>query len=69
MVPSEEFLRYAVHCERMAASSRDPESKAVWSRLAERWVHCAEFAQAQVWSARNHAREKLDRKSVGASIH
>jgi hypothetical protein len=68
MVPSEEFLRYAAQCERMVKSSRDPESKAVWSRMAERWVRCAEFAQAQVLSARTHLREKPHRKSVEASV-
>ena len=40
--PSEEFLRHAADCQQMAKFTRDPASKATWSRMAERWLRCAE---------------------------
>ena len=45
--PSEEFLRHAADCQQMAKFTRDPASKATWSRMAERWLHCAEVFQSQ----------------------
>jgi hypothetical protein len=31
----------------MAKFTRDPASKATWSRMAERWLRCAEVFQRQ----------------------
>jgi hypothetical protein len=45
--PSDEFLRHAADCQQMARFTRDPASKATWSRMAERWLHCAEVLQSQ----------------------
>ncbi len=42
MNPSEEFLRHAADCQQMAKFTRDPASRATWSRMAERWLDCAE---------------------------
>ena len=36
--PSDEFLRHAADCQQMARFTRDPASKATWSRMAERWL-------------------------------
>jgi len=47
MIPSEEFLRHAAECEYMSRFSHDSASRVVWSRMAERWVRCAEFARKQ----------------------
>ena len=47
MNPPEEFLRHAADCERMAKFTRDPASKATWSRMAERWLRCAEVFKSQ----------------------
>lgn len=41
MIMSEEFRKHADECRRMAAHTRDPESKAIWEGLAERWDRCA----------------------------
>jgi hypothetical protein len=60
MVPSEEFMRHAAECEYMAKFSRDPESRKVWNRMAERWVRCAELARQQDPSARGGGRRKLN---------
>jgi hypothetical protein len=66
MNPSEEFLRHAADCEQMAKFTRDPASKATWSRMAERWLHCAE-----VFNSRNQAAlaSKRHRKSAANTEH
>jgi hypothetical protein len=40
-----QFSKYAVDCETMAKMSRDPETQAVWKRMAERWITCAKLAE------------------------
>ncbi len=52
MNPSEEFLRHAADCQRMAKFTRDPASKATWNRMAERWLQCAEVFDRQRATAR-----------------
>jgi hypothetical protein len=47
MNPSEEFRRHAAECQQMAKFTRDPASKATWSRMAERWLRCADAFQRQ----------------------
>jgi hypothetical protein len=47
MSPSEKFLRFAAECESMAKFTHSRENKLVWSRMAERWVRCAELAKGQ----------------------
>jgi hypothetical protein len=42
-----QFSKYAVDCETMAKMSRDPETKAVWKRMADRWILCAKLAEDQ----------------------
>jgi hypothetical protein len=44
MMPSEEFLRHAAECRRMAKSTNEPRDRAFWVRMAERWNRCAELA-------------------------
>jgi hypothetical protein len=36
------FLTRASECESMAKLAREPDSKAIWTRMAERWHRCAE---------------------------
>jgi hypothetical protein len=66
MIPSEEFLRHAAECEYMARFSHDPTSRIVWSRMAERWARCAEFAQKQDPFLHNSGKAKLHRKPAHA---
>jgi hypothetical protein len=42
MNPCEEFLKHAADCQQMAKFTRDPESRATWNRMAQRWIDCAE---------------------------
>jgi hypothetical protein len=56
MNPSEEFLRHAADCQRMAKFTRDPTSKQTWSRMAERWIRCAEVFKSQCAAAARPAK-------------
>ena len=47
MNEAEEFRHHANECRRMALDTRDLSSKATWSEIADRWVRCAELAEAQ----------------------
>jgi len=42
MNPADEFLKHVADCQQMARLSRDPQSKATWNRMAQRWMDCAE---------------------------
>jgi hypothetical protein len=61
MNPPEEFLKHAADCTQMAKFARDPLSKATWSRMAERWLQCAELAKRQSLSARYIPAKQLRR--------
>ena len=41
------FRKYAADCEKMAKVSKDRDTKAVWKRMAERWLLCAKLAEDQ----------------------
>jgi hypothetical protein len=41
-----EFEAHAQECRRMARATRDLESRATWSRMAERWIRLAESHKA-----------------------
>src|SRR5262249_23025055 len=65
MTAVEHFLRHAAECESMAQFSRDPQSKAVWRGMAERWSRGAELAKkhdAQV------PRRKLNYRSQSEAL-
>src|SRR5262249_24853786 len=47
MNPPEEFLRHAADCQRMAKFTRDPASRATWSRMAARCLGGAEYIRRQ----------------------
>lgn len=42
-----EFLNYADACVRAAAASKEPQTKAAWTGLAERWSRVAETLAAE----------------------
>ena len=68
MNPSEEFMRHAAECESMAKFTRDPQSRATWSHMAERWVRCAELFDSQSEAAR-HAPPRRQRRSDPEPAH
>jgi len=67
--PTDEFLRHAADCQQTAKFARDPVSKAAWSRMAERWLRCAELAERKSSTERYAAPEKLSRRPSPAWRH
>ena len=63
--PPDEFLKRAADCMSIAKFSRDPESRAMWSRLAARWRLCAERFAGQSSAAHDHS-AKRHRKTAPA---
>ena len=55
MDPSEKFLRFAAECEFMAKFTHSRENKAVWTRMAERWVRCAQLYDVAGSTVRSNA--------------
>jgi hypothetical protein len=45
-------LRVSEHRRPVAKSTRDADSKATWSRMAERWQQCAEKYENETAAAR-----------------
>jgi hypothetical protein len=69
MITSEKFLRFAAECKFMAQLTRDPESKTVWSHMAERWVRCAELFDRQSSVAHYASSSKRHRKTIYTWTH
>jgi hypothetical protein len=69
MDPSEKFLRFAAECELMAKFTRSPENRTVWTRMAERWLRCAQLydRESSVLKAGSSARRH--RTPVQSSAH
>ena len=51
------FRKYADDCETMAKVSTDPETRAVWKGMAERWLLCAKLAEDEDLSLRRQLEE------------
>ena len=60
-----EFRKYAADCDKKAKVSKDPETKATWKRMAERWILCAKLAEDQEWFQRRLAEEKSSKRYGG----
>jgi hypothetical protein len=60
-----EFRKHADECARMARATRNLDDKAVWSRMAERWLRCAKQAESRVAgveiAANDESRERKSR--------
>jgi hypothetical protein len=69
MILAEEFMRHSVECEQMAKFARDRENRDVWSRMAERWIRCAELARRLEPSTQDKARRKQQRRTVREWSH
>jgi hypothetical protein len=67
MDPSEKFLRFAAECEVMAKFTRSRENKAVWTRMAERWVRCAQLYDVAGSTVRSNAALRRHRISAHSS--
>ncbi len=59
-----QFRHYAADCETMSKVSRDPETKAVWKRMADRWHLCANLAE-DVVSLKRSAQNPIGTLTLG----
>jgi hypothetical protein len=64
MNPAEEFVMFAAECESMAKFTHTPENKALWKRMAERWLRCAELYDRQN-SATQHGKLTKRQRTPG----
>jgi hypothetical protein len=59
-----EFRKYAANCKKMSKASGDPEVKALWRRMEERWLLCAKLAEEDEQSAaRLHVRRTTSKQN------
>ena len=65
MNPPEEFRKQADECRRMARLTRDHSDRAMWKRMADRWLVCARLAEDDLAVAHSRAGE---RKRFGAGV-
>jgi hypothetical protein len=63
------FRRHADECRAMARSMSDPNVKATWSSLADRWQRCAEVAERAMANATAAAATARTRKMRQWSAH
>jgi hypothetical protein len=63
MHATDRFLRFAAECEVMAKFTRNPQDKAVWNGLAQRWLRCAELMDQEHASMHRAATAKRQRAS------
>jgi hypothetical protein len=61
-----EYRKHAASCAQMARATRDPDSKAVWNRMSERWLVCAKLEDDRAAAARRHAHNQ---KRHRAALH
>jgi len=69
MNPSEKFLRFAAECELMAKFTRSPENKTVWTRMAERWLRCAQLYDREASAAHTSMAAKRHRSPNHSWAH
>jgi hypothetical protein len=63
MNPSDEFLRHATECQKMAKSARYRGDKDVWNRMAERWLRLASWFEEETAKAKAVTKPKRQRKA------
>ena len=60
-----EFQKYAANCKKMSKVSKDPEVKALWGRMEERWLLCAKLAEEdEQTAARLHERRTASKRNT-----
>ena len=69
MHPPDEFLKRAADCMNMAKFSRDPESRAMWNRMAERWRRCAERFAGENSAAHDHSPKRYRKTAPAWARH
>jgi hypothetical protein len=69
MTPSEKFMRFAAECELMAKFTRNPENRTVWTRMAERWLRCAQLYDREASAAQHAVTAKRHRSAAHGWAH
>jgi hypothetical protein len=64
-----EFRKYAAACEIMAKLTKDPQSKAVWKGIAERWLLCAKLEEQEAIVLRRRLAKKSRRARSDPRYH
>ena len=63
------FLHRAAECKAMAKIAREADSRAIWTRMAERWHRCAEVEMRAGLAAVQHDGDHHRRLPPGWSRH
>jgi hypothetical protein len=63
----EKFQNHADECRRMARFTRDLESKAVWNRMADRWLRLAANERARTLQLSTRAKRAPTRRQPRAA--
>ena len=69
MDTSEKFLRFAAECELMAKFTRSPENRTVWTRMAERWMRCAQLYDRESSVAQSGGLARRHRTPAHSAAH
>jgi hypothetical protein len=69
MNPPDEFMKHAAECEMMAKFTRDPQSRATWNHMAQRWVRCAELFNKQSSAAHHSPAARRHRRAAPEAAH
>jgi hypothetical protein len=63
------FESRAAECEAMAKIAREPDSKADWTRMAERWHRCADLEKQASLAAAQQSNDRHRKALPGWSRH
>jgi hypothetical protein len=64
-----EFRKYAANCNKTARALKDPETKALWRRMEERWFLCAKLAEEDEQSvARLRAQRVTSMRHINGTL-
>jgi hypothetical protein len=64
-----EFRKYAASCNNTAKLSKDPDAKALWRRMEERWLLCAKLAEEDEQSvARLRAQRATSKRHINGTL-
>jgi hypothetical protein len=64
-----EFRKYAANCNKTAKALKDPETKALWRRMEERWLLCAKLAEEDEQSvARLRAQRVTSMRHINGTL-
>ena len=63
------FLARAAECEAVAKTAREPDTKELWIRMAQRWHRCAEVEKRENLLAAQHKSDRYRKLPPGWSRH